>query len=139
MDSRVASLIQVLRSEGLSEADRTAAHGFPTAEAAGHYADLLRGKLAESGSILGSRAAHVHRGLAAGRVLLAGLLYSHGRSDRWPHAPLLPAEVAAYTDRMARPDMSATRLLGLISRVKKEVAARQLATAKTRYLASQTA
>lgn len=139
MDSRVTDLIHVLKSEGLTAADREAAHDFPSVTAASNYTALLRGKLAEMGAILGSVEAHRYRGLSAGRVLLSGLLCTHAQCPSRPLAALTASEVAAYTSRMKVEDMTCSRLLNLISRVKNIVRERQKATALAAYLLSKAA
>lgn len=134
MDSRISTLIHTLKSEGLSSEDREAAHHFPSAAAAGNYADLLRGKLAEMGGLLGGCSFHVTRGLDAGRVLLAGLLDDNGQCHNRPQAPLTEREVAAFTLKLHEPSLNCARLLNLIYRVKKETRIRQTAAALKAHL-----
>ena len=134
MDSRVSTLIHTLKSEGLSSEDREAAHHFPSAAAAGNYADLLRGKLAETGGLLGGCSFHVTRGLSAGRVLLAGLLDDYGQCQNRPEATMTEREVAAFTRRLHEPSLSCANLLNLIYRVKKENRLRQTAAALKAHL-----
>ena len=134
MDSRVSTLIHTLKAEGLTDEDRQAAHNFASAAAAGNYAELLRGKLSETGGLLGGASYHVTRGLAAGRVLLAALLDDNGQCQNRPSAPLSEAEVAQFTAKLRAPGLTCARLLNLIYRLKKEVRRRQTAAALTAHL-----
>ena len=134
MDSRVNLLIHTLKSEGLTDEDRQAAHEFASAAAAGNYAELLRGKLAETGGLLGGNPYHVTRGLAAGRVLLAALLDDNGRCQNRPSAALTEQEVGQFTAKLHEPGLTCARLLNLLYRLKKEVRKRQTAAALNAHL-----
>ena len=134
MDSRVALLIHTLKSEGLTDEDRQAAHQFASATAAGNYGELLRGKLAETDGLLGGNPYHIKRGLDAGRVLLAALLHDNGQCQNWPTNPLTEREVAQFTLKLHEPSLSCARLLNLIYRIKKEVRKRQTAAALAIHL-----
>ena len=130
-DSRYNDLKAVARYEGLNDEEQYLITDYMEAPASAAYnlSLLLRGALAQRGNMLDHLRAKQMMGVAAGRVVLGGLLNDSSQCERWPGAPLTAAEWQRGTTALNAPDVSCERLLALLLGTRRAIGHRQYLTA----------